>query len=115
LKAPCPCQARARSRARIAGYLDASGTYQDGTNPDPSYGGTLNNPPDAVLGPVDPASGQYGSVYGAQPNTSTPLFPIAGSSANSPALLSRTGWFIVAAVGAVAVYSVLDSPKGRRR
>jgi hypothetical protein len=32
---------RRDQRARLAGYLDAGGNYQDGTNPDPTYGGTV--------------------------------------------------------------------------
>jgi hypothetical protein len=112
LKRPCPCQLRARSRARLAGYLDANGNFQDGPNPDPSYGATLTSPPDAVLGPID-AGGQYASVYGAQPNATTPLFPQAPSSPAAP--WSGTAWAIVAAVGALAVFSVFDAPKGRRR
>lgn len=111
-------------RARLSGYIDDSGNYQEGANPDPSYGGTLQNPPDAVLGPIDPATGQYTSVYGAQPNTSTPLFPIANASPDLPAAAAKPaasgyGWLIIAAVAALAVFSVTDtsttSTKGRRR
>lgn len=115
--APCACDRLAPSRGRLSGFLDSSGTYQDGTNPDPSYGGTLQNPPDAVLGPIDPATGQYTSVYGAQPNTTTPVFPIATTTADKPQAAASFGWLIVAAVGALAVFSVADSgsTKGRRR
>jgi hypothetical protein len=34
----CNCPGKVN---RLAGYLDASGNYQDGTNPDPTYGGTV--------------------------------------------------------------------------
>jgi len=37
--APCACH-----RPRLAGYLDAAGEYQAGTNPDPTYGGTTIAP-----------------------------------------------------------------------
>lgn len=103
-------------RARLSGFIDDSGSYQEGTNPDPSYGATLQNPPDAVLGPIDPATGQYTTVYGAQPNTSTPLFPIASSSPVAKTPAAGYGWLIIAGVAALAVFSVTDSrPKGRRR
>jgi hypothetical protein len=36
---PCACH-----RPRLAGYLDTSGNYQSGTNPDPTYGGTVTAP-----------------------------------------------------------------------
>jgi len=43
---------RQRRLAGLTGYIDATGNYQDGTNPDPTYGGTVA-PPDYVQGPAN--------------------------------------------------------------
>jgi hypothetical protein len=103
----CRCHDHASAPARLAGYIDASGNFQEGANPDPSYGGTLQQPPDAVLGPVDPRTGQYYFVAGANPGSTTPIFPQSGA----PHPIPSWYWAVAAAL---AFWILIESIDTRR-
>jgi hypothetical protein len=109
-------------RPRLGGYIDAAGDYQIGNNPDPSYGGVLTAAPDAVLGPIG-FDGQYMSVTGANPNSSTPIFPQGsfgqGDQASATPVKSPS-WTWILAAGVIAfiaidVFTDLQPARGRRR
>ncbi len=101
-------------------------TFAPATKACACHGGLGDVQPDAVLGPVDPITGQYTSVYGANPGTTTPIFYQAPSGYEPPAPAQTAGfsldwkslnWGYVAATAAVTLLLIreLDRPQGRRR
>jgi hypothetical protein len=99
---PCACP-----RPRLAGYLDNSGNYQSGTNPDPTYGGTVTAPdylPQDAIG---------------QPFSD----PYAPGGAMNPAAVPRdwTQVVVIALLGLVAldaggaIFDRFSGPKKKKR
>jgi len=105
---PCACH---RPRPRLAGYLDVEGNYQTGTNPDPTYGGTVTAPdylPAAAIG--QPYSDPYAPGGSLNP-------------AVAPAAQQRdwTQIVVIALLGLVAIdaggaiFDRFASPKRKKR
>jgi hypothetical protein len=101
----CPCSTNKRKPPRrLAGYLDSSGNYQDGTNPDPTYGGTI---PAADIAP--PAYAPQAG-YDALGRLITPAITPATTA---PAL--STTWILGAALAAFVVAELFAEGQNEAR
>lgn len=122
---PLGCSCHGSSPPRLAGYLDSGGTYQTGTNPDPTYGGTvpapdLYNPSTPVTWTGYDANGNWIGVTTdpATGKVTTAAAPTKTSSSSSifPSWLHpESKWWIWAPPAIALLWLLPEITRGRRR
>jgi hypothetical protein len=95
--------------ARLRGYIDAGGTYQDGANPDPTYGGTV--PPPSYVPAGNP--GDYAPEAGYDRNGNFIGLDINPKTGVATTRKQPNSWTLpaIAAIGLVLLVAI----SGKRR